>query len=184
MKAVEISEIKKVTLIDKPEPQITETDDVIVKIKSIGICGTDVHTYMGEHPFVKPPVVVGHECGGEVVECGPDVKNVSVRIEKLNKAGLIVIEKSISGNKKYIRTKSGDKTKNYFVELLKEIKKRKEGISEKELMSLLPVSFDDIRDQDKFSAPIRLLYTEPKLVEKVIKISSEGERFLKENSKK
>ena len=78
MKAVEISEIKKVTLIDKPEPQITETDDVIVKIKSIGICGTDVHTYMGDHPFVKPPVVVGHECGGEVVECGPDVKNVSV----------------------------------------------------------------------------------------------------------
>lgn len=47
--------------------------DVIVKIKAVSICGTDVHTFQGEHPFVKPPVVVGHECSGEIVEGGAGV---------------------------------------------------------------------------------------------------------------
>lgn len=73
MKAVEISDTRLVTIIDKPEPKIEQSDDVIVKIKSVSICGTDVHTFQGEHPFVKPPVVVGHECGGEVVEAGAGV---------------------------------------------------------------------------------------------------------------
>lgn len=76
MKAVEISGTRKVHIIEKKAPQITRKDDVIVKIKAIGICGTDVHTYLGEHPFVKPPVVVGHECSGEIVECGHGVTSV------------------------------------------------------------------------------------------------------------
>ncbi len=75
MIAVEISDTRQVTIIDKPEPNLEQPDDVIVKIKSVSICGTDVHTFQGEHPFVKPPVVVGHECGGEVVECGSGVKS-------------------------------------------------------------------------------------------------------------
>ena len=73
MKAVEISDTRLVTIIEKPEPKIEQPDDVIVKIKSVSICGTDIHTFQGEHPFVKPPVVVGHECGGEIVECGSNV---------------------------------------------------------------------------------------------------------------
>ncbi|MCG6930390.1 MAG: alcohol dehydrogenase catalytic domain-containing protein [Desulfofustis sp.] len=76
MIAVEISDTRQVTIIDKPEPNLEKPDDVIVKIKSVSICGTDVHTFQGEHPFVKPPVVVGHECGGEVVECGSGVKSL------------------------------------------------------------------------------------------------------------
>ena len=78
MKAVEISDTRLVTIIDKDEPKIEQPDDVIVKIKSVSICGTDVHTFQNEHPFVKPPVVVGHECGGEVVECGSSVSSITV----------------------------------------------------------------------------------------------------------
>ncbi len=73
MKAIEISATREVNLIEKPEPVITSLDDVIVKIKAVSICGTDVHTFEGKHPFVKPPVVVGHECSGEVVDCGSRV---------------------------------------------------------------------------------------------------------------
>lgn len=76
MKAVEISGTKKVQLIQKAPPVITEAGEVIIKVKSIGICGTDVHTFLGEHPFVKPPVVVGHECCGEVFECGSAVQSL------------------------------------------------------------------------------------------------------------
>ena len=67
----------QVEIIDKPEPEITGTDDVIVKIEAVGICGTDIHTFLNEHPFVKPPVIVGHECSGEVAACGSTVNNVS-----------------------------------------------------------------------------------------------------------
>ena len=76
MKAVEISALEKISIIDKPEPRITGPNDVIVKVKSVGICGTDVHTFLGDHPFVKAPVIVGHECGGAVVECGRSVNNI------------------------------------------------------------------------------------------------------------
>ncbi len=77
MKAVEISNIKEVSIISKQAPAIAAPDDVIVKIKGVSICGTDVHTFLGEHPFVKPPVVIGHECCGEVVECGSQVTRVA-----------------------------------------------------------------------------------------------------------
>lgn len=76
MKAVEVSGIREVKSIEKTAPEIKNRSDVIVKIKSVGICGTDVHTFLGDHPFVRPPVVVGHECGGEVVECGSEVTTV------------------------------------------------------------------------------------------------------------
>jgi threonine dehydrogenase-like Zn-dependent dehydrogenase len=78
MKAVQISGVKEVKIIDETAPEITNDDDVIVKVKAIGICGTDVHTYLDEHPFVKAPVVVGHEASGEVVACGDSVTKVNV----------------------------------------------------------------------------------------------------------
>lgn len=67
----------QVRLVDKPAPEIIDPGEVIVKIAAVGICGTDVHTFLDEHPFVKPPVVVGHECSGEVVECGSQVISVT-----------------------------------------------------------------------------------------------------------
>lgn len=76
MKALEISDTRTVSLIEKPAPEITAPDDVIVEIKAVSICGTDVHTFLGEHPFVKPPVVIGHECSGVVTACGSEVENV------------------------------------------------------------------------------------------------------------
>jgi sugar/nucleoside kinase (ribokinase family) len=76
MKAIEISGIRDVQLIKRTPPQITDPNDVIVKIKSVGICGTDIHTFTGDHPFVKPPVVIGHECCGEIVECGSEALKV------------------------------------------------------------------------------------------------------------
>ncbi|MEJ2058237.1 MAG: alcohol dehydrogenase catalytic domain-containing protein, partial [Desulfofustis sp.] len=78
MKAIEVSGTRSVSLIEKAEPVISEAHDVIVKTKAVSICGTDVHTFEGTHPFVTPPVIVGHETSGEIVECGPDVSGLSV----------------------------------------------------------------------------------------------------------
>jgi L-iditol 2-dehydrogenase len=45
----------------------------LIRIKSIGVCGSDIHVYHGRHPFVTYPLVQGHEASGEVAECGTQV---------------------------------------------------------------------------------------------------------------
>ena len=53
-------------------PTISE-DQVLIKIMNIGICGSDIHVYHGEHPFTSYPVTQGHEVSGEIVETGKNV---------------------------------------------------------------------------------------------------------------
>ncbi len=78
MKALEISDTQKTTIIDKPAPVIADPGEVILRIAAVSICGTDIHTFTNTHPFVKPPVIVGHECSGVVAEIGSEVKAVKV----------------------------------------------------------------------------------------------------------
>lgn len=63
---------------DLPEPQIEESDDVKIQVHACGICGSEVHAYLGVHPFRIPPLVSGHEVAGVVVEVGENVKNVKI----------------------------------------------------------------------------------------------------------
>lgn len=51
---------------------------VLVKIMNIGICGSDIHVYHGEHPFTSYPVTQGHEVSGEVVKLGDEVSEFYV----------------------------------------------------------------------------------------------------------
>lgn len=55
-------------------------DEILVKVRAAGICGTDVHIYYGSPGATDPtiPVVLGHEFAGDVVEVGKDVKRVKV----------------------------------------------------------------------------------------------------------
>lgn len=58
-----------------PIPEIGE-DQVLIKIMRIGICGSDMHVYHGEHPFTRYPVTQGHEISGEIVKIGARVKGL------------------------------------------------------------------------------------------------------------
>ena len=53
-----------------PEPQITFDRDIIVKITSTAICGSDLHLYDGLMPTMEAGDILGHEPMGEVVEVG------------------------------------------------------------------------------------------------------------------
>jgi L-iditol 2-dehydrogenase len=53
--------------IDTPIPKPKE---VLLKIRKIGVCGSDIHVYHGLHPYTPFPVVQGHEVSGEIVSCG------------------------------------------------------------------------------------------------------------------
>ncbi|HCS65840.1 MAG TPA: dehydrogenase [Cellvibrio sp.] len=71
MLAVVCVEPGKLALEDRDEPALA-SGMVKVKIRSIGICGTDFHIYEGSHPFLEYPRVMGHELSGEVVEVNSD----------------------------------------------------------------------------------------------------------------
>ncbi|WP_228548321.1 zinc-dependent alcohol dehydrogenase [Sporosarcina obsidiansis] len=51
--------------------------DIKIKIKKIGVCGSDIHVNHGKHPYTSFPVVQGHEVSGEVIEVGNEVSNFS-----------------------------------------------------------------------------------------------------------
>ena len=56
-----------------PKPSFG-AEEVMLRIRRIGICGSDVHVYHGKHPYTTYPVVQGHEFCGEVVETGGHVR--------------------------------------------------------------------------------------------------------------
>ncbi|HZE37100.1 MAG TPA: zinc-dependent alcohol dehydrogenase [Candidatus Eisenbacteria bacterium] len=59
-----------------PDPQIQDPRDIIVKITSTAICGSDLHLYGGFVPSMEKGDIVGHEPMGEVVEVGRDIKTL------------------------------------------------------------------------------------------------------------
>ena len=55
---------------------IENDDEVIIKIKRAGICGTDIHILHGTNPFASYPRIWGHELTGVIEETGAAVRNV------------------------------------------------------------------------------------------------------------
>jgi S-(hydroxymethyl)glutathione dehydrogenase / alcohol dehydrogenase len=72
MKAVVFTMPKKMTVKEVPDPKIEQPTDVILRVTSTAICGSDLHIYNGLLPQVKP-MVMGHEFMGIVEETGPEV---------------------------------------------------------------------------------------------------------------
>lgn len=60
-----------------PDPEIQEPADVVVRIDSSTICGTDLHILRGDVPEVKPGTILGHEAIGTAVETGSGVTTLA-----------------------------------------------------------------------------------------------------------
>jgi len=65
----------KIEFQEVPVPEI-KPDQIKIKMKRIGVCGSDIHVNHGKHPYTSYPVVQGHEVAAEVVEIGSEVTNV------------------------------------------------------------------------------------------------------------
>lgn len=65
-----------VEVTDVPDPRIQEPDDIIIRVTSTAICGSDLHLYGVLGPFLKPGDVLGHEPMGIVEETGPDITHL------------------------------------------------------------------------------------------------------------
>lgn len=59
-------------------PADLQADEALIKIKKIGICGTDYHAFRGKQPFFSYPRVLGHELGAEVVAIGEPNSQIQV----------------------------------------------------------------------------------------------------------
>src|ERR687883_995567 len=78
MKAVCWHGTHDVRVEDVPLPQILNPRDAIVRITLTAICGSDLHLYDGYIPTMEQGDILGHEFMGEVVELGPEVKNLNI----------------------------------------------------------------------------------------------------------
>ena len=73
MKAIQIVKPNELKVIDMEMPKIEQPNEVLVKIKAAGICGSDVGIYHGTNAAATYPRVIGHEMVGEIVEVGSAV---------------------------------------------------------------------------------------------------------------
>ncbi len=79
MKAVVLTGIRQMEVVETAEPRIKNNTDVLLKIEAVGVCGSDVHYYetgrIGSQ-VVEYPFVVGHECAATVKATGKAVRRV------------------------------------------------------------------------------------------------------------
>ncbi len=79
MKTLVLTGIRKMEMTERPKPLLKNADDVLIRIKTVGVCGSDIH-YFTEGKIgtqvVEFPFAVGHECSGIIEEVGSSVTRV------------------------------------------------------------------------------------------------------------
>jgi L-iditol 2-dehydrogenase/threonine 3-dehydrogenase len=75
MRRAIMTEPGKIVFEDVPVPR-PKKGEILLRIKRIGVCGSDIHVYHGKHPFTPYPVVQGHEYCGIVEAIGEGVENI------------------------------------------------------------------------------------------------------------
>jgi 2-desacetyl-2-hydroxyethyl bacteriochlorophyllide A dehydrogenase len=78
MKTLILNEPKAFQYIETPSYPNLQPNEALLKVRQIGICGTDYHAYTGHQPFFAYPRILGHELGLEVLEIGKDVQNIQI----------------------------------------------------------------------------------------------------------
>jgi len=76
MNALLLQQYRHLQMVQMPEPQIAP-DEVLVRVRACGICGSDVHGFDGSTGRRIPPLVMGHEAAGEVAATGAEVHDLS-----------------------------------------------------------------------------------------------------------
>lgn len=76
MQAIQLEQPKRFRMIDLPEPPPPGPGEAVVRVRRVGVCGTDLSGYLGKMPFFSYPRIPGHELGVEVVAVGDGVTGV------------------------------------------------------------------------------------------------------------
>ena len=73
MRAALLDAQQHMTMIDADMPAVQHPDEVLIRVKTVGVCGSEVHAFYGTHPYRRAPVILGHEAAGDVVAVGEAV---------------------------------------------------------------------------------------------------------------
>ena len=77
MKALALAGVERLELCDIAPP-VPREGEVLLRVTVAGICGSDVHGFLGHSPRRKPPLVLGHEVVGVVAQRHPSVNDIAV----------------------------------------------------------------------------------------------------------
>lgn len=77
MKAAILEDTGKIVVRDVDNPTIGP-NEILIRVQYAGVCGSDLHAFKGDHPFRKPPVILGHELSGTVAETGGQVHDFRI----------------------------------------------------------------------------------------------------------
>ena len=72
MKAIQIPGERQMEIVNIPEQEM-KPNEVLLRLKYVGFCGSDLSTWLGKNPMVKMPVIPGHEVGAVIEKVGADV---------------------------------------------------------------------------------------------------------------
>ena len=78
MKAIQLEKPQSFRQIEVSEPNSPGPGEALVRVRNIGICGTDYSGYLGKMPFFSYPRIPGHELGVEILSVGSGVSNIRV----------------------------------------------------------------------------------------------------------
>jgi alcohol dehydrogenase len=76
MRALQLEKPREFRFFDAPEAQPPGPGEALVRVRKVGVCGTDISGYLGKMPFFSYPRIPGHELGVEVLAVGAGVTNV------------------------------------------------------------------------------------------------------------
>jgi len=72
MKALEITKAGELAVVEREKPQVAN-GEILLKLKYVGFCGSDLSTYLGKNPLVQYPRIPGHEISAVIAEIGEGV---------------------------------------------------------------------------------------------------------------
>lgn len=78
MQVMMFTDFNRMALQSVALPALQHADDVLIRVRAAGVCGSDLHGYTGKSGRRKPPLVMGHEVSGEVVAVGSAAGAVQV----------------------------------------------------------------------------------------------------------
>lgn len=73
MQAVVITHSQELNIVDMPKPQSLGSEEVLLRLKYVGFCGSDINTFMGRNTMALDPVIPGHEVGAVIEAVGSNV---------------------------------------------------------------------------------------------------------------
>ena len=92
MKVAFFTGLRALEVLERPRPVLERPGDVLVRVDTLGVCGSDIHYYTAGRiggQVIEYPATLGHECAGTVVEVGAGV-------DRLAKGQRVAIDPAIS----------------------------------------------------------------------------------------